>query len=254
MNKKPYSEEDVNALMSMIESLENNSEEEVYNPYEERWGIRQVMEDINLPIPYEALYMGTVVQDGKPLLFNIRDTTASTVLVHAPIGHGFNQLIIAGIMMENENRKISIRYVPVDFVIITDDKERYKTLTAFRNVTLASLLSRECDDVVLSLASWAHANKTNKSVVLFVDCVDALMEHGEFDTIQNYKWLLNKGGNRYVSVIGRTLGGLSKNEEGLYKTAMFTSAGEEYGYKKFWYWIPEYGKNINFWSPVIDNE
>jgi hypothetical protein len=53
-------------------------------------------------------------------------------------------------------------------------------------------------DFMLSLASWAHANKNSKqSVLLLVDDLEGLARL-DFDALQNFRWLLARGPTRRV--------------------------------------------------------
>jgi hypothetical protein len=53
-------------------------------------------------------------------------------------------------------------------------------------------------DFMLSLASWAHENKSSKqSVLLLIDDLEAIAKL-DFDVLQNFRWLLARGPSRRV--------------------------------------------------------
>jgi hypothetical protein len=56
----------------------------------------------------------------------------------------------------------------------------------------------DAQDLLLSLASWAHGNKTaNQSVLLLVDDLESVAGL-DFDALQNLRWLLLRGPARRV--------------------------------------------------------
>jgi len=66
------------------------------------------------------------------------------------------------------------------------------------NVGIFSLYSQEAEDFILSLASWAHDNKTSEqSVLLLLDDLEAA-SNLDFDARQNLRWLLLRGPARRV--------------------------------------------------------
>ncbi len=57
---------------------------------------------------------------------------------------------------------------------------------------------KSSQDLLISLASWAHENKNaRQSVLLLIDDLEAIAKL-DFDTLQNFRWLLLRGTSRRV--------------------------------------------------------
>jgi hypothetical protein len=66
------------------------------------------------------------------------------------------------------------------------------------NVGSLSMYHRSAEDFILSLASWAHGNKSSQqSVLLLLDDLEAATNL-DFDAVQNLRWLLLRGPARRV--------------------------------------------------------
>jgi hypothetical protein len=66
------------------------------------------------------------------------------------------------------------------------------------NVGILPLYHQSAEDFILSLASWAHENKTSRqSVLLLLDDLEAA-SNLDFDARQNLRWLLLRGPARRV--------------------------------------------------------
>ena len=66
------------------------------------------------------------------------------------------------------------------------------------NVGVFPLYHKSAEDFILSLASWAHGNKTSKqSVLLLLDDLEAATNL-DFDAKQNLRWLFLRGPARRV--------------------------------------------------------
>jgi hypothetical protein len=66
------------------------------------------------------------------------------------------------------------------------------------NVGVFPLYNKAAEDFILSLASWAHNNKTSQqSVLLLLDDLEAA-SNLDFDARQNLRWLLLRGPARRV--------------------------------------------------------
>jgi hypothetical protein len=57
---------------------------------------------------------------------------------------------------------------------------------------------KSAQDLILSMATWAHENKSNRqSVLLMIDDLEAIAKL-DLDALQNFRWLLARGPSRRV--------------------------------------------------------
>ena len=138
------------------------------------------------PMPAEALFLG-VASDELPVLLNLHDSVPGPLLIIGDSGSGKTALlqIIAGAigaMHQPEN---------VQFGALTNRPDEWSALEEVpNNVGIFSARHRSSEDFILSLASWAHGNKTSKqSVLLLLDDLEAV-SNMEMDAVQNLRWLL----------------------------------------------------------------
>jgi hypothetical protein len=87
----------------------------------------------------------------------------------------------------------------VQFGALTNHPEEWNGLESIsNNVGIFPLYERSSEDFILSLASWAHGNKSSsQSVLLLMDDLDAV-SNLDFDARQNLRWLLLRGPARRV--------------------------------------------------------
>jgi hypothetical protein len=158
-----------------------------------RPAVTEVFSQFN-PMPEEALFLG-VATDDLPVLLNIYDPTPGPLLIIGDSGAGKTKLLqtiahVTGYMHAAEK---------LQFGAVTnrpDDRMRFENDP--NNVGIFSVHHRSSDDFILSLASWAHGNKSSKqSVLLFLDGLQ-LVADMEVDTVQNLRWLLLRGPSRRV--------------------------------------------------------
>lgn len=145
------------------------------------------------PMPPEALVLGKA-QDGLPVLLNLHDPAPGPVLLVGDAGTNKTEFLhqLAFGLSKTHTPK------DVQYGVITkfpDEWDGYK----FANcVGVFPSYHQSSEDFILSLASWAHGNKTNKqSVLLLIDSLDLINEMN-FDTRQNLQWLLLRGPSRRV--------------------------------------------------------
>jgi hypothetical protein len=83
--------------------------------------------------------------------------------------------------------------------VLTNHPEEWSGLEQIPNhVGVFPLYHRSAEDFILSLASWAHGNKTSQqSVLLLLDDLEAATNL-DFDAKQNLRWLLLRGPARRV--------------------------------------------------------
>jgi hypothetical protein len=155
--------------------------------------LSQVLADYG-PMPQEALFLG-VASDGLPVLLNLYDPVPGPVLITADPGAGKTGLLqtvalAAAKMHQPEN---------LQFGVLTNHPDEWNGMEDIsNNVGIFPLYHQSAEDFILSLASWAHGNKTSQqSVLLFLDDLEAA-SNLDFDARQNLRWLLLRGPARRV--------------------------------------------------------
>jgi len=146
------------------------------------------------PMPPEALFMG-VASDGLPMLLNLHDPVPGPLLILGDAGTGKTNLLqiiarAAGIMHQPEE---------LQFGALTSHPEEWSAYDRIpNNVGIFPLYGNSSQDFLLSLASWAHGNKTStQTVILLLDDLEAA-SNLDFDARQNLRWLLLRGPARRV--------------------------------------------------------
>ena len=146
------------------------------------------------PLPREALLMG-VASDGLPVLLNLRDPLPGPILVVGDAGVGktiFLQTMAQSVLQSHDSNN-------AQYGVITNHPEEWESVAATAH--RAGLFSPDqagAQDLIVSLASWAHANRNaRQSVLLLIDDLEAVANLGA-DTLQNLRWLLLRGPARRV--------------------------------------------------------
>ena len=146
------------------------------------------------PMPPEALFLG-VASDGLPVLLNLHDPIPGPILIAGDAGTGktaFLQIIAstAGMMHQPEQ---------LQFGALTSHPDEWSALEGIpNNVGIFPFYHQSSEDFILSLASWAHGNKSSRqSVLLLIDDLEAIAKL-DFDARQNLRWLLLRGPARQV--------------------------------------------------------
>lgn len=146
------------------------------------------------PIPREALFLG-VASDGLPVLLNLHDPVPGPILISGDAGTGKTGLLqtiasAAAKMHEPDE---------LQFGALTSHPDEWSGLEGIpNNVGVFPLYHKSAEDFILSLASWAHDNKTSQqSVLLFLDDLEAATNL-DFDAKQNLRWLFLRGPARRV--------------------------------------------------------
>ena len=139
-------------------------------------------------LPREALFLG-IALDGLPVLLNLRDSIPGPILITGDPGAGktsFLQMIARAVQHTH-------RAENVQFSVITNQPEEWENLPASdHGVGVFSVLQEAAQELLLSLASWAHANKSRQSVLLLVDDLEAIAKM-DSDALQSFRWLLLRG-------------------------------------------------------------
>jgi len=146
------------------------------------------------PLPPEALFMG-VASDGFPVLLNLHDPIPGPILISGDAGTGKTGLLqtIASAAAKTHQAD------ELQFGVLTSHPDEWNGLEEIpNNVGIFPLYHKSAEDFILSLASWAHGNKTSQqSVVLLLDDLEAATNM-DFDAKQNLRWLLLRGPARRV--------------------------------------------------------
>jgi len=162
-------------------------------PTPARPSLNEVLADYG-PMPLEALFLG-VAFDGLPVLLNLHDPVPGPILITADPGSGKTTLLqtvglAAGKMHQPDD---------VQFGVLTNHPDEWSGMENIpNNVGVFPLYNQSAEDFILSLASWAHGNKTSQqSVLLLLDDLEAA-SNLDFDARQNLRWLLLRGPARRV--------------------------------------------------------
>jgi len=146
------------------------------------------------PMPPEALFLG-VASDGLPVLLNLHDPIPGPLLITADAGIGKTGLLqiitrAAGKMHQPQE---------LQFGVLTSYPDEWNASEDIpNNVGIFPFYHQSAEDFILSLASWAHENKTSRqSVLLLLDDLEAASTLN-FDARQNLRWLLLRGPARRV--------------------------------------------------------
>jgi hypothetical protein len=146
------------------------------------------------PMPEEALFLG-VASDELPVLLNLYDPQPGPLLILGEPGAGKTSLlqtIAYGVEKMHEPEQ-------VQFGVLTSHPDEWSDFEEIpNNVGVFPVHHRSADDFILSLASWAHGNKSGKqSILLLMDNLEAVASM-EAETVQNLRWLLLRGPTRRV--------------------------------------------------------
>ena len=146
------------------------------------------------PMPPEALFLG-VASDGLPVLLNLHDPIPGPLLITGDASTGKTDLLqiitrAAGNMHQPQE---------LQFGVLTGHPDEWNAFENIpNNVGVFPFYHQSAEDFILSLASWAHENKTSRqSVLLLLDDLEAA-SNLNFDARQNLRWLLLRGPARRV--------------------------------------------------------
>src|SRR5918996_6608031 len=146
------------------------------------------------PMPPEALFLG-VASDGLPVLLNLHDPIPGPLLITGDGGTGKTKLL------QLVGNAVARMHQPQDvqFGVLTSHPDEWSGVEDIpNNVGVFPLYHESAEDFILSLASWAHGNKTSRqSVLLLLDDLEAA-SNLNFDARQNLRWLLLRGPARRV--------------------------------------------------------
>ena len=153
----------------------------------------EVLNEIG-PMPPEALFLG-IASDGLPVLLNLHDPVPGPILIAGDAGTGKTALlqtiaIAAGAMHQPEQ---------LQFGALTSHLDEWSGFEEIpNNVGVFPIQHQSSEDFILSLAAWAHENKSSRQIILLlIDDLEAIAKL-DFDAQQNLRWLLLRGPARRV--------------------------------------------------------
>ncbi len=145
-------------------------------------------------LPSGALFLGAAY-DGLPILLNLNDPTPGPILIMGDQGSGKTDLLrmIAQSTEEIHSPK------EVQFGVISNHPKEWNGYEKNSNcMGIFPSYSNDADDFILSLADWAHHNRSEKRfALLLIDDLEAVTQMND-DVQQNLRWLLLRGPNRRV--------------------------------------------------------
>ena len=146
------------------------------------------------PLPREALFLG-VAADGLPVLLNLYDPHPGPMLIIGDAGAGktaFLQYVARSVSLTHNERE-------AQFGVITNRPDEWGSMeNTPHRVGIFDVNHNSAQDLILSLASWAHSNKSTKqSILLLVDDLESIAKM-DFNAVQNFRWLLLRGPARRV--------------------------------------------------------
>ncbi len=144
-------------------------------------------------LPREALFLG-IASDGLPVLLNMSDPIPGPLLIVGDASAGKTALLklIARAAQQTHYS------TDVQFGALTNYPEEWDDIpTNEHHVGVFPMHHNSARDFVLSLASWAHANKSKQAVLLLIDDLEAIANL-DSDALQNFRWLLLRGPARRV--------------------------------------------------------
>ncbi|HLO33972.1 MAG TPA: NACHT domain-containing protein [Anaerolineales bacterium] len=146
------------------------------------------------PMPPAALFLG-VASDDLPVLLNLHDPIPGPILIAADPGGGKTALLQTIALAAAQIHQPE----DLQFGVLTSHPDEWNRVENIpNNVGIFPLYHQSAEDFILSLASWAHGNKTSEqSVLLLLDDLEAAANL-DFDARQNLRWLLLRGPARRV--------------------------------------------------------
>jgi hypothetical protein len=155
--------------------------------------LEKVLAEIG-PLPRQALFIG-IASDRLPVLLNLHDPTPGPMLVIGEKGAGKTTFL------RSIGRSMSLTHSEddVQYGVITTRPEEWEQVekTAHR-VGIFDVTQAGAQELVQSLASWAHSNRnTTQSVLILIDGLEAMVAM-ETEALQHFRWLLLRGPARRV--------------------------------------------------------
>jgi NACHT domain len=146
------------------------------------------------PLPREALFLG-MASDGLPVLLNLHNPQPGPMLVIGEAGAGktaFLQYVVKSVVQTHQESD-------VQYGVITNRIDEWNDVGKTKHLAgIFDVSQPGAQELISSLAAWAHSNKdTKQSVLLLVDDLEAIAKL-DFEAVQNFRWLLLRGPARRV--------------------------------------------------------
>lgn len=155
--------------------------------------LERVLSEIG-PLPPEALFLG-IASDGLPVLLNLHNPSPGPMLVVGDSGAGKT------IFLRSIARSLVLTHTESDlqFGVITSHTDEWNGLEETGHcVGVFDVNQNGAEDLIHSLASWAHSNKnTTQSVLILIDDLEAIAKM-DMGPLQDFRWLLLRGPARRV--------------------------------------------------------
>jgi len=146
------------------------------------------------PLPREALFLG-VASDGLPVLLNLHDPTPGPLFVVGEAGAGKTGLLQSIVNSLIQTHKAD----DLQYGVLTDYVDEWTNIeNTPHSMGMFSASQKGAQEFMLSLSTWAHGNKNSRqSILLLIDDLEAVAKL-DFDSLQNFRWLLARGPSRRV--------------------------------------------------------
>jgi predicted NACHT family NTPase len=146
------------------------------------------------PLPGEALFLG-MASDRLPVLLNLHDPQPGPILITGDGGSGktaFLQMVAVAATKKFPTEELQL-------AVITPCPEEWSALEEMSNLVGAFAPGEQpTNDLLISMATWAHAEKATKQpILLMVDGLEAAAQMDP-DTVSVFRWLLFRGPSRRV--------------------------------------------------------
>ena len=142
-------------------------------------------------LPSEALFLG-LAEDGLPVLLNLHDPVPGPLLVCADAGKTALLQIMAKAISETHNAE------DVQFGVVSARPEEWDGFdTTEHCVGIYPIEDASAAGFLVSLAEWAHENKSRQAIVLLVDDLSRV-DDLEPEAKDALRWLLLRGPSRRV--------------------------------------------------------
>ena len=155
--------------------------------------LERVLSEIG-PLPSQALFLG-IASDGLPVLLNLHDPSPGPMLVVGEHSAGKTAFL------RSIGRSLSLTHSEEDAqygVITTRPAEWEQVEKTVHRVGIFDVAQVDAQELVQSLASWAHSNRnTTQSVLILIDDLEAMLKM-DGEALQHFRWLLLRGPARRV--------------------------------------------------------
>jgi len=154
--------------------------------------LKEVVIQLKERFPDNTLYMG-LADDGFPVLLNLHDPVPGPLLVAADEGAGktaYLKMIAAGLQELQDPSD-------VQYALLTAHPEEWEGAEQVPQCAGVFAFDHNSSNFIHSLAEWAHANKSNQSVVLLIDGLEHFAKL-DSDVGDILRWFLLRGPARHV--------------------------------------------------------